>query len=250
VIDAQVTSVGTITGNKNDFSFTVQQNPGNIQVGAVYKIEETNKSASHEVRVKSIQNNTVYLETSDITQVGYQALPLQDTYFQRGFSRRSKATTLRPSSTWRQRPMASGPTAPASSTGLYTKVRPGSDQGSKKIEVYWNASLVETFDNLSNDADSDNWYETRINDISQYIYIKHVISRCSCNRITQRTLSDPWDTPTTPRTFVVADLHAGGRDQRGWRFWRIVRPGCQRRFGDGLGLHRNHSPDWTTLRPA
>jgi hypothetical protein len=65
------------------------------------------------------------------------------------------------------------------------------DAGSKKIEVYWNASLVETFDNLSNDADSDNYYVTRINNISQYIYIKHVADAVA-NRHAANTV-DPWD---------------------------------------------------------
>jgi phage tail sheath protein FI len=215
-IDAQVTSVGTITGNKNDFSFTVQQNPGNIQVGAVYKIEETNKSASHEVRVKSIQNNTVYLETSDITQVGYQALPLQDTYAQGRLFKALQGDGNAPAFLYLEA-ATEGEWANGASigSGLYTKVRPGSDPGSKKIEVYWNASLVETFDNLSNDADSDNYYTTRINDISQYIYIKHVADAVP-NRHAANTV-DPWDTTyestnlsASPISMPVGEVNAAG----------------------------------------
>lgn len=215
-IDAQVTSVGTITGNKNDFSFTVQQNPGNIEVGAIYKIEETNKSATHEVRVKSIQNNTVYLETSDITQVGYQALPLQDTYAQGRLFKALQGDGNAPAFLYLEA-ASEGEWANGASigSGLYVKVRPGSDPGSKKFEVYWNASLVETFDNLSNDADSDNYYTTRINDISQYIYIKHVADAVP-NRHAANTV-DPWDTTyettnlsASPISMPVGEVNAAG----------------------------------------
>jgi hypothetical protein len=213
--DVQVTSVGTITGNKNDFSFTVQQNPGNIEVGAVYKIEETNKASTHEVRVKSIQNNTIYLETSDITQVGYQALPLQDTYAQGRLYKALQGDGNAPAFLYLEAASEGEWANGASpSTGLYVKVRPGSDQGTKKLEVYWNASLVETFDNLSSDADSDNYYTTRINDISQYIYIKHVADAVA-NRHAANTV-DPWDTSYDEANFVdspismpVGEVNAG-----------------------------------------
>jgi hypothetical protein len=215
-IDAQVTSVGTVTGNKNDFSFTVQQNPSNIQVGAIYKIEETNKSSTHEVRVKSIQNNTVYLETSDITQVGYQSLPLQDTYSQGRLYKALQGDGNAPAFLYleaaNEGEWANGA---STSTGLYTKVRPGSDAGSKKIEVYWNASLVETFDNLSADADSDNYYVTRINNISQYISIKHVADAVE-GRHAANTV-DPWDATyentnlsASPISMPVGKVNAAG----------------------------------------
>jgi phage tail sheath protein FI len=215
-IDAQVTSVGTITGNKNDFSFTVQQNPGNIEVGAVYKIEETNKSATHEVRVKEVRDNTVYLETSDITQVGYQSLPLQDTYAQGRLFKALQGDGNAPAFLYLEA-ASEGEWANGASigSGLYTKVRPGSDPGTKKIEVYWNASLVETFDNLSNDADSDNYYTTRINDISQYIYIKHVADAVE-GRHAANTV-DPWDTTyettnlsASPISMPVGEVNAAG----------------------------------------
>jgi phage tail sheath protein FI len=211
-----VTSVGTITGNKNDFSFTVQQNPGNIEVGAVYKIEETNKSATHEVRVKEVRDNTVYLETSDITQVGYQSLPLQDTYAQGRLFKALQGDGNAPAFLYLEA-ASEGEWANGASigSGLYTKVRPGSDPGSKKIEVYWNASLVETFDNLSNDPDSDNYYTTRINDISQYIYIKHVADAVE-GRHAANTV-DPWDTTyettnlsASPISMPVGEVNAAG----------------------------------------
>jgi hypothetical protein len=214
--DLQVTSVGTITGNKNDFSFTVQQNASNIEVGAVYKIEETNKSSTHEVRVKSIQNNTIYLETSDITQVGYQALPLQDTYSQGQLFKALQGDGNAPAFLYLEAASEGEWANGASpSTGLYVKVRPGSDPGTKKFEVYWNASLVETHDNLSSNADSDNYYTTRINDISQYIYIKHVADAVA-NRHAANTV-DPWDTTyeeanfsDTPISMPVGEVNAGG----------------------------------------
>jgi phage tail sheath protein FI len=214
VVDAQITSVGTITGNKNDFSFTVQQNPGNLAVGEVYKIEETNKASTHEVRIKAIQNNTIYLETSDITQVGYQALPLQDTYSQGRLYKATGDIAFLYLEAANEGEWANG-ASPTS--GLYTKVRPGSDPGTKKIEVYWNAGLVETFDNLSDDPDSDNYYTTRINDISQYIYIKHVISPAGSQQYHAANTADPWDTSyddanlsATPKSMPVGEINAGG----------------------------------------
>jgi len=41
--------------------------------------DSTHKT-TYEVRVKQVVNNRVFLETSDVTRVGYQALSLQDTY--------------------------------------------------------------------------------------------------------------------------------------------------------------------------
>jgi phage tail sheath protein FI len=209
-----VTLNGT-TANKNEYQFDVLSNVGNIQVGAVYKITETNKASTPEVRVKSVRGNTVFLETSDVTQIGYQALPLQDTYS--ASARIFKATgdiAFLYLEAANEGEWANGA---STVTGLYTKVRPGSDQGSKKIEVYWNASLVETFDNLSDDSSSDNWYETRINGISQYINIKNVISPVGGQMYHAANTVDPWNTAydvqnfvDTPISMPVGEINAAG----------------------------------------
>jgi hypothetical protein len=197
----------------------------------------------HEVRVKSIQNNTVYLETSDITQVGYQALPLQDTYSQGRLFKALQGDGNAPAFLYLEA-ASEGEWAngASTSTGLYTKVRPGSDAGSKKIEVYWNATLVETFDNLSNDADSDNYYTTRINDISQYIYIKHVADAVA-NRHAANTV-DPWD--STYEDANLSDL----RSRCPWASQRRLAtladpsiPGANGASATDADLHRYDRPD-------
>ena len=76
-------------------------------------------------------SGTVYLEKTDIPQIGYQALPLQDNYTAAALYKPTgkiiclylKAAT---EGTW-----ANGA---SSSEGLYLKVRPGSDGGTKKLD--------------------------------------------------------------------------------------------------------------------
>jgi hypothetical protein len=175
--DALFTSVGSISGNKNQFQFYCASDADNIAVGDVFKIKETNKDTSYEVRVRGLlidylNNNagTVYLEKTDMPQIGYQALPLQDNYSNAQLYKptgklpalRLKATT---EGTW-----ANGAN---SSQGLYLRVRPGSDGGTKKLEVYWDSALVETHDNITDDpADTVNFWEARLaKGKSQFVYL-------------------------------------------------------------------------------
>lgn len=212
-IDAQVTSVGTISGNKNDFSFTVQNNPGNINVGDVYKIVETAKASTHEIRVKSIRDNTIFLETSDLTRVGYQALPLQDTYDSAALYRATGDIPFLYLEAATEGEWANGAN---SAVGLYVKILPGSDQGSKKMEIYQDAALVETFDNLSDLSSSVNWYVTRINGISQYVTIKDVAEAGGGQLYHPANTAKPWDVDylvpnlsANPKSMPVGEVNAG-----------------------------------------
>jgi hypothetical protein len=215
IVDAQVTSVGTIAGNKNEFNFTVQSNPANIAVGDVFKIKETNKFPTAEVRVKSKVGNTIYVETSDLTRVGYQALPLQDTYES---AQLYKATGSTPFLYLRAANAGEWANGANATVGLFVKVRPGSAAGSKKFEIYWDGALMETFDDLSDDPASVNWYVTRINNISQYIFITNYFSHVGGGQLYHAAnTAAPWDTDyddqnlsADPKSMPVGKINGGG----------------------------------------
>jgi hypothetical protein len=188
VFDNPLTSAGTIVGAKNAYQFTVQTVTGDVVVGGVYKIKETNKFTTCEVRIKSIVNNTVYLEPTDVTRVGYQALPLQDNYSTGTLYKVTGNTPFLYLEAASEGEWANG-TGPTQ--GLYVKVRPGSKPGTKKFEVYEDDGLVETIDNLSSDASSEDYYTAKINEESSYIVVKHV------NDVTDfhaANTASPWDT--------------------------------------------------------
>ncbi len=175
----EITSAGSVVGNKNDFQF-VAQSATNIEVGKVYKIEQTDKTSTQEVRVKTKLGNTVYLEASDLTRVGYQALPLQDTYPSAAGTAKAKlyaASGTEPLLWLEAASEGAWANGELPTAGLFVAVRPGSGPNTKKLEVYEDGALVEVFDNLANTA-GNNWYETRINGannegISQYVRISN-----------------------------------------------------------------------------
>ena len=139
-----------------------------VPTGALLKIQEANRATTHEVRVKqALPDGTVYLETTDRQDIGYQALPLQDSYtdatiyIQTG---RMPLLFLAAAS--------AGDWANSSdmTTGLFVKVRPGGPQGTKKFEIYEGGALQETIDGLYNGTGT-NSYLGRINGISQEISV-------------------------------------------------------------------------------
>lgn len=212
--DFQVTSVGTISGNKNDFQFDVQTAGTNIIVGGIYKIIEATRDTTYEVRVKNVRGNTVFLETSDLTQVGYQSVPLQDSYISGKLYRVLSAIPFLWLGAASEGEWANGEN---NSVGLFVKVLPGSAPSSKKLEIYQDGALQETFDNLSADPASTDWYETRINDISQFITIKAAVDATGGAVYHAANTADPWDSayippnPTaTPRGMPVGRINASG----------------------------------------
>jgi hypothetical protein len=172
----------TISGDKNAFQFTMSGSGGNLSSArtalnagnVIIKIVETNKATTFEARVKEARaDNVVILETSNISKVGYQALPLQDSY---------TAATVQVKILMGTTPTIHLYAASAGTwansdglkTGLIVTVSPGSTPGTKKLNVYENSALVETVDSLSMDTSSSNYYETRINGLSNYISCKVV----------------------------------------------------------------------------
>jgi hypothetical protein len=187
---------GTIAGTKSAYQVTYTGGGGasDWTVGAVYKLTETNKVTSLELRVKRVLADSpviVEFETADVSQYGYQSAGLQDSYTAAsayvvdGSLTPLHALYLMAASpgTW-----ANGAT---SATGLYVKVRPGTKAGSKKLEVYEDSALVETFDNLSTVSSSSDYYETAINGVSAYITLKYVGNGHPANT------AAPWDTTLT-----------------------------------------------------
>lgn len=221
-IDYQLSTYGTVVGTKNQFQFTVAQNANLIQPGEVYKIRQPSaadptvdeRTATHEVRVKSVVGNIVYLETADIGRFGYQALPLQDSYSQGYLYKATGQTAFLYLAAATTGEWANG-TAPK--TGLFVQVRPGSLTGTKKLEVFEDGALVETLDNLSDDPLSPDWYETRINGISQYITVRYVFSAGGGQKYHPANSVSGWDTAFTeentggqPKSMPVGKINAGG----------------------------------------
>lgn len=201
--ETTVIGAGTIAGSKSAYTLTYTGGGGasDWEVGGVYKITQSGKVTTQEIRVKRIIADSpviVEFETSDVAQYGYQALSLQDSYTSATAYKAKTSTvavlylTAASPGTW-----ANGED---SATGLYVKVLPGSKAGRKKLEVYEDASLVETFDNLVLDADSVDFYETRINGASRYIVVKFVAPDevTTGSDGSPANTVDPWDTTLTP----------------------------------------------------
>lgn len=195
LIDAPITAVGAVTGDKNNYEFEVAANVTTITPGAIYKIEQSGKNTTHEVRVASVMANadtsgTVFLEKVSSQQIGYQALPLQDNYDNAVLY---KATGKQPFAYLKAASEGTWANGGSSANGLFTKVRPGSNPGTKKLEVFWNSALSETHDNLSDDAaDTVNFWDVRLaRGISRYVYIEY------CAKIGQNwtaaNTAAPWD---------------------------------------------------------
>lgn len=198
---------GIVSGTKSAYTLTYTGGGGvaDWYVGGVYKITQTGKTTTQEIRVKRVIADTpvrIEFETSDMPQFGYQALPLQDSYSTGAVVYKAKTATIpvlyltaATAGTW-----ANG----ADSTiGLYVKVLPGSKAGSKKFEVYEDSALVETFDNLSPLSTSDDFYETRINGLSAYITVTYVAPVAEDNSDGSPANSvDPWDSTLTQMTSV------------------------------------------------
>lgn len=192
-VDRPVTSVGAITGEKNQYYFDVTSNPGNVEVGGVYKIMETDQNTTSEVRVSQIVGNRVYLETSDITRVGYQAAPLQDNYTAGVLCKVNTALKI-PFLYLEAKTAGEWANGSNQKTGLYVQVRPGSAAGTKKLEIFWNAALVETLDNISDTATAsdDDSYESIIA-LSQYITLKYRFSYGGGQLYHAANTVAPWD---------------------------------------------------------
>ena len=205
----EISAAGLISGSKNAYRATITGPVSSVAVGNVYKITQTNKATTHEIRIKEIQATTpvtLVFEPADVAEFGYKQLSLQDSYTAGAMHLASTAIDAlfmeaATPGTW-----ANGTTA---ATGLHVGISPGSKPGTKKLEVYENAALVETFDNLSESAASTNYYTTRINGLSGYI----VVSAASVVAHPANTVN-AWNAAltasTTPKMMPVDNINNGG----------------------------------------
>lgn len=183
--DLKLTTYGTVTGSKNGTSFQVSANGASIQAGEVYSIKVDGNwfaADTHEVRVKEVLGNTVYLESTDQPRVGFQATTLQDNYGGAGGNTAYlyKAFAKVPFLWLNAKTEGEWANGANASQGLYVRVRPGSQPGTKKLEVFENGALAETHDNLSeksklsdNFTDNPDYYETRLL-ASQFIEVAQI----------------------------------------------------------------------------
>ena len=202
-----------VVGSKNNFQFTTTLASSAFSAGDLLKIVETGKVTTREVRVKEVVLTspvTVVLEPVSNIQTGYQTLPLQDNYTTAAVISKASGSKNKISIFLSAATPGTWANGEDGSTGLYVGVRPGSKPGTKKLEIHENGSLVETFDNLSEDDSDDNWFETRINGVSQFIT---VIANTSSFDVPANT-ANPWDTTLTSGTDPVAmpygSINAGG----------------------------------------
>lgn len=166
---------GNVIGVKGAFSFFIQSGSEVINTTDIYAITDSGSQANptYEFRVSQVAGNTIYMVPTDNTQVGYQAVPLGDSYDSGKLWKATAKTPFLLVSAVTAGVWANGATA---SQGLYVAVKPGSTSGTKKLEVYWNSGLVETWDNLSANPTSPSFYTTAINGLSAYIKIDHVFA--------------------------------------------------------------------------
>ena len=160
----------TATGNKGAFQFVLSPAEAFslLPAGTLIKINNFGQATTHEARVRqALPDGTVYLESTDRQDIGFQAVPLQDQYVNAAIH----IQTGRIPYLFLQ---ASSPGDWANSgdisSGLFVKVRPGGAPGTKKFEIYENAGLAETIDALYNGTGT-NSYSGRINGISQEIVV-------------------------------------------------------------------------------
>lgn len=146
-----------------------------LTVGDLVRITQDDRITTSEVRVKEVlANGIVNFEPSSLSDVGYQALALQDSYTAGSLAKvrlvngipiqhRILHLIAATAGTWAN--------SNGSTTGLVVTVAPGSKPGSKKLFVYVDSALAETIDNLSTDPDSPDFYVKRINGSSSEIAI-------------------------------------------------------------------------------
>ena len=158
VYGAVLVGAGTALGTKGQYSFTVTGNASLLSAGSAIKLVQTGYQTTREAVVASVSGNVVYLITTANTSTGQQAVALQDSYtaatiyVQTGTYTPALFLAAATPGTWAN-------STGASNSGLVTTISPGSGQDTKKLLIYLNGALVESYDNLtwSNPLDPNYW---------------------------------------------------------------------------------------------
>jgi phage tail sheath protein FI len=207
-----VATLGSVVGERGDYFFTVTSNPTDLVEGDLLRITQTGRYTTHEVRVKRTNAlvggvAVIELQTTNDTERGYQALPLQDSYTAAIVSRATSKTNIAlvygvTEGTWANTALSAANTI----TGLQVQVSPGTKAGSKKLAIYWNSALVEVYDNLGTETDHLAYEATVNTDTpSNYVTIKMLGTWIPANTV------DPWNaTPTAPVPFQPTNTASPG----------------------------------------
>jgi hypothetical protein len=189
-----------------------------LVAGDLIKIEQSDRETTREARVKEIRvDGTIVLEPVGITEIGYQALPLQDSYTS---GRISKAVGTAICAQLLAASPGTWANSDGAKTGLIVTVSPGSAPDTKKLLVYEDSGLVETIDNLSEDSESDNYYTTRINGKSSAITI-NILSSFEHPANT----TNPWNLSSASKLNVAAfDGGSNGEDASSSDFIGTLNP--------------------------
>ncbi len=217
-----LSALGTMVGTKNGYTFTVTGTPTTLAAGDMIRITQTNRATTSEVRVKRVNAAVagvavIELCTANDNEVGYQALPLQDSYDNGVVAKVDTKVVSMYVEAATEGDWANGD----GSTGLSIRVTPGSKGGTKKFQVYIDSGLVETIDNLSSNPDSDDYYSTRINGLSTNISVTP--ASVSGSTIHPANSSKGWNSdPELPLPFpninsgVVSAVETGGSFANGF----------------------------------
>jgi hypothetical protein len=189
--------------------------------GDVIRITEATRTSTLDARVREVRaDGFILLEPANLSQVGYQALALQDTYTTATVSKVKKNSDGSPVLHRAVHLIAASPgtwaNSNGSSTGLIVRVAPGSAPGTKKLLVYEDSVLVESIDGLSSDPNSADYYVTRINGNSAAIAITTDDAGVETGIIAQPSgvdvgtfqapanTTDPWDLTAGHKVNVAA----------------------------------------------
>lgn len=204
VYGSKMTAFGEVYGSKNGYELHVSSYGSTVDLDAVYKVAADDASVAEtpEFKVRMHVNGTWYLETTNNSQTGYQALPLQATYdaSNPGFIYAGTATQ----NAYFMQASTPGEWANGTggSTGLYVRVRPGSQPNTKRLEIFENGALVEVFDNVAKGVNPDTNVSYYTEALAQSQYVQ--ISDQSITTEHAANTRAPWDT-----TYYPDALNAG-----------------------------------------
>ena len=211
----------TCDGNKNSYEIQISGIGGAVKAsdvispGDLLKIVQPNRNTTREILVLEVRpDNTVFFQTSNRSDIGYQAIALQDSYVSAsttppviykvllnssGFPVTTPNTvyiTAASDGTWAN---SSG-----LSDGLVVRVAPGSASDTKQLQVYLDNVLSETIDNLNFcNSSASNWAPKVINGNSVNI-------RVTVNNSTEPPANSrqPWNLQVAP-TLNITGLTNG-----------------------------------------
>lgn len=179
-----------VSGTKSAYQVNVTSNAaavftsGLLTVGSIVLLQQAGLQSSTELLVASLTPpvpgiaGSITFQPVNRYDIGYQAVPLQDSYTAATITLMSSYST-----TSGYHLLAVNPGTWANSdgvsTGLIVNIKPGSNPNTKKIQTYLNSALVEEIDNVSSvvtilgpantPIPNPNYIGNAVNGVSQFI---------------------------------------------------------------------------------